>query len=380
MKKIIHIITDLSDGGAEAVLFRLCMASTQFHHVVVSLTDEGKYGSRLRQYGISVYSLHMPNFPNGKLTISGLWRLWKFLRRERPDLVQTWMYHADLVGGVIASLAGIRNIVWGIHHTNLDPNKSKATTIQIAHICARLSAWIPRRIVFCAQVSSQVHVSIGYEAGRIVVIPNGYDLALFNPDPVTGSVLRQGLGFAGGRPLIGMVARFDSQKDHAGLIEAFSRVLKSGYDSDLALIGNGMNRDNPTLKHWIAAHALSERVHLLGQRDDIPMLMNALDLHVLSSFGEAFPNVLAEAMACGTPCVTTDVGDAAMIVGDTGWVVPPGDPEAFAGAISHALCDLQNPERWAMRKAAARARIAREFSLVSMVNAYEQVWQGCLEG
>lgn len=377
LTKVVHVITGLSDGGAEAVLYRLCTTSTHCQHLVISLMDGGIYGRRLREFGISVYALDLPR---GRITPRGLFRLWRLLRRERPDLLQTWMYHADLLGGLVARLAGVRAVCWGIRHSNLEPGRSKGSTILIARLCARLSRLVPQRIVCCAERAATVHQALGYDASRFAIIPNGYDVSFFRPVAQAGQQLRETLGLATNRPVIGLVARFDPQKDHANLIAALARVRLAGWEIETLLVGTDVVPENAILTDLINAASLQESVHLLGRRDDIPALMNALDLHVLSSsFGEAFPNVLAEAMACGTPCVTTDVGDAALIVGETGWVVPPGDPDALAGAILQALCERQNAERWAARKAAARERIVTKFSLDTMVKAYEDVWRSCLE-
>jgi glycosyltransferase involved in cell wall biosynthesis len=370
---ILHIITGLGGGGAAAVLYRLCRTDTQHRHSVISLLDEGKYGPLLREVGVSVQCLEMPR---GRVTLRGLLRLWRLLRQERPDVVQTWMYHADLVGGVLARLAGNRAVCWGIRHTNLEPDKSRRSTILVARLCARLSKWVPRRIVCCAHKAAEVHGAFGYDAKKLVVIPNGYELSVFQPNPEDRQRLRQEWSVVPtSLPLIGMVGRFDPQKDLAGLIAALERVAAAGVDFRCILVGPGMEESNADLRCWIESAGLTERIHLLGLRNDIPAVMNALDLHVLSSFGEGFPNVLAEAMACGTPCVTTDVGDAALIVGDTGWVVPPSQPEALADAIIRALRTHQEQAAWSARCAAARSRIQENFSVETMAQAYGHVWE-----
>lgn len=374
--RILHVTTGLSDGGAEAVLYRLCTASTDHRIIVISLMGEGKYGPRLREAGITVYTLGMPR---GRITLSGLFLLWRLLRRERPDLVQTWMYHADLIGGLVAHFARIRVVCWGVHHTDLEPGHSKGSTILVARLCARLSHWIPRQIIYCAQRAATVHQALGYDANRSVVISNGYDISHFRLNRDAGQTVRQSLPpSVKSLPVIGFVARFDPLKDHVNLIAALERVQASSLQFKAFLVGTGIDTDNPILVDLVNTAGLSDSVYLLGRRDDIPAVMNALDLHVLSSAGEAFPNVLAEAMACGTPCVTTDVGDAARIVGDTGWVVPPRDPVALSEAIVEALREWQDASRWAARQTAARERIVSQFSLETMINAYEQAWQRCL--
>lgn len=370
---ICHIISGLDDGGAEAVLYRLCRNDNRHRHTVISMRDAGKYGPLLNAAGVTVRCLEMPR---GRVTIVSLLRLWRLLRgRERPDLVQTWMYHADLLGGMFAYFARIRCVCWGIHHTSLEPDKSKSTTILIAKLCAWLSKWVPQKIICCAHKAADAHAALGYDASKLVIIPNGYELAVFQPNPTARERLRAEWNLSDSLPLIGMVGRFHPMKDHAGLIAALERVAAAGMDFHCLLVGAGMEETNPALKDSIDSAGLGDRVHLLGRRDDIPSVMCALDIHVLSSFGEAFPNVLAEAMACGTPCVTTDVGDAAMIVGETGWVTSPGQPEALAGAIIQALQARHNQTTWDERCAAARARIQENFSVEMMAQRYSQIWE-----
>ena len=128
------------------------------------------------------------------------------------------------------------------------------------------------------------------------------------------------------------------------------------------------------LEHKSKMFHLTSNVMLLGPRDDIPLIMNILDTHVLSSLGEAFPNVIAEAMACATPCITTDVGDASKIVGDTGWVVPSQDHCSLAQSIIEALTQVNDNYNWDLRKTASRKRIAEHYTTDKMVSDYYKVW------
>jgi glycosyltransferase involved in cell wall biosynthesis len=367
---ILHIITGLHDGGAEAVLFRLCTADRMFQHHVVSFMDLGKYGSLLQGRGIKVTCLNMPR---GWMTVSGLWVLTRLIRHLKPNVVQTWMYHADFVGGLVAHLQGCRSIVWGIHNTTLVPGKSRRSTILVAKLCAQLSRLVPSRIVCCAQKAREVHTAIGYNCRRMQVIPNGYDLSVFQPDKGAGLRLRQEIGIEAAEQLIGFVARFDPQKDHENLLKALAHLKGQGSCPKCLLVGTGLDTGNVSLVKRIASLGLADRIVLLGRRSDIPAVMNALDLHVMSSSGEAFPNVLAEAMACGTPCVSTDVGDAAVIVGESGRIVPPRDHEALATAISELLAE-RGSEAWETRKEAARRHIADRFTIDLMVKSYHDLW------
>ncbi len=370
--KVFHIITGLNDGGAEAVLYRLCTHDTQNSHFVISMMDDGKYGPLLRASGVEVHCLGMPR---GRITVSALWRLWHLLRMQRPEIVQTWMYHADLVGGTIARLAGVNAVCWGIHHTSLKREFSARSTIVVAHLCARLSGWVPSVIITSSEESARVHQKLGYPNKKFSVIPSGYDLAYFAPNSRARVRLRTEWGIRNETPLIGMVARHDAQKDHVNLIAALSQLRDIGTVFDCVLVGTGVDSENTSLRNAIMAAGLSHIIRLLGRRDDIPAVMNALDLHVLSSsFGEAFPNVLAEAMACGTPCVTTNVGDASLIVGDIGWVAPPANAEALAECIAKALEEMKNSMQWGNRCKATRERVATNFSITRMVENYRVIW------
>lgn len=372
--KIAHVITGLNDGGAEAVLYRLCTNDPLSSHIVISLMDEGKYGPLLRAAGIPLVCI---NLQQGKITIQGLIKLWRVLRAAKADTVQTWMYHSDLVGGVAARFAGIKNVCWGIHHSNLAPGTIKDSTRKIAKICAKLSHVIPNRIVSCSRAAAAIHEQLGYSATKFRIVPNGYDISLYIKDELARGKVRCELEIGPETVLMGMVARFDPQKDHHNLLEALSLLLKKSPAVDLkvALVGAGMDSENLQLKKLIHDYDLQGKILLLGQRRDIPSVMNALDLHVLSSLGEAFPNVLSEAMACGTPCVTTDVGDAALIVGDTGWIVAPRDSAELACALKEAVSAISDKSAWAKRQLAAREHIVSNFCLEKMVQSYNEVWK-----
>lgn len=372
---IVHIITGLYDGGAEAALYRLCTADHGTRHLVVSLMEPGKYGPLLEQAGIPVLALDMPQ---GKIRLAALWRLRKFLAETKPDAVQTWMYHADFLGGIAARAAGIGNLCWGIHNTTLTRGESTGATILISRLSAILSRFVPRAIICCAEKSAEVHAELGYRASIMHVVNNGYDLSQFRPDDRAGQAVRSELGLDG-EALIGFVARFDSQKDHRNLLGALHILKSRGETPRCLLVGTGMDASNAALTAMVDEFGLSEQLMLLGRRDDVPAIMNALDVHVLSSLAEAFPNVLAEAMACGTPCVSTDVGDAAIILGDTGWIVPRGDPEATADAIGRALAERGTPA-WQQRQQDARHRIETRFSIEQMVEGYRAVWFGDAKG
>lgn len=372
MIQILHVITGLSNGGAEAVLYRLCCFEKQNAHIVVSLTDRGKYAELLEDAGIAVVCLNMPK---GRLSLQGICKLWRLIRGIRPDVVQTWMYHADLVGGLVAKLAGIRAIYWGIRNSDLHPVKTKLSTRLVVQLCAKVSRWLPVKIICCARKGLLVHQQLGYPAEKCVVIPNGYDLGRFRPDYVARRRIRNELGIPEAMPLLGMVARFDPQKDHSNLLEALYILKNNVIEFRCVLVGNGLTAENRELFERIEGYGLDENILLLGSCNDISAIMNGLDVHVLSSaYGEAFPNVLAEAMACGTPCISTDVGDATMIVADTGWIVSPRNPDELATTIIESIRLLNEKSQWDVRQKRCRDRIVENFSIEKTIQAFRDVW------
>jgi glycosyltransferase involved in cell wall biosynthesis len=369
--RVFHIITGLRDGGAEGVLFRLCTHDSLDEHLVVSLSDEGKYGALLRAKGILVYPLYMrANRPS----LIAFVRLVRLLKMHKPDVIQTWMYHADLFGGIAGRIAGVRNIVWGIRATTPDFRGAYKSISLMRKILAILSGWLPSKIAVCAKRAITSHAGLGYEERKMRLIPNGYDLSEFMMQPVKSEKFREEHGIQKHDVLLGCVGRYDPLKDYSNLLHALSILKQKGIRFYLILIGLGLDNSNAELRLLLEKLNLSDVVRLLGQRDDIPIAMGAFDLHVLSSSAEGFPNVVCEAMSCETPCVVTDVGDAAYIVGETGWVVPPQDHEALAISIEMAIEEMRS-DSWNRRCLSTRERVAELFSIEKMVGAYRQIWQ-----
>ena len=370
--RVLHAITSLSTGGAEHMLARLAQGlKADFTQQVISLTPPGPVATQIRKAGIEVSSLNVATaLPNPFV----LWRLSRLIRAFRPDVVQTWMYHADLLGGLAARLAGVKNIVWNIRNNDLARDTTKARTRWVVKACARLSRGVPRRIVSCAQSAAQTHIELGYAADKFVVIPNGFDLQRFHPDISARSSVRGELGLDADTPLVGLIARFDPQKNHQGFIQAAQLMHERKPGVHFLLAGRGVDAGNLALGHWIREAGLGQVTHLLGERDDIPRLNQALDIAVsTSSYGEAFPNVLGEAMACGVPVVSTDAGDAALIAGATGRIVPRHDMAALATACLDLLA-MGEAERQALGQQAQR-RIAHEFSLEVTVKQYAELYR-----
>lgn len=341
---------------------------------VISLTDVGAIGDRIRGLNVSVRALGMRR---GQPGIAGLFRLSRWLRHSSPDVVQTWMYHADLVGGLAAKFGGGFPVVWGIQNSTLGQQTKKSTVLTVK-LCARLSRWLPTKIVNCSVVSRGIHERMGYNPERMLVIPNAFDLSSFKPNNEARFSLRKELSLSQDAILIGFVARFDPQKDHEGFIAATRRVVARHERAQFVLCGEGVDHTNPHLSRWIQECGVTGRFHLLGRRDDVARVTAALDIATCpSAYGEAFPNVVGEAMAAGVPCVVTDVGDSAFIVGDTGRVVPPRQPERLAEALNWVI-EL-GAEGRSQLGAKARRRIQENFDLSVIGDRYAELYREVAE-
>lgn len=375
---VTFIITNLATGGAEMMLHKLLqnIDRSRFQPTVISLMGKGEIGPRIEALGIPVHALGMHRDTPNPLA---LLRLARLLRRLQPDVVHTWMYHADLLGGLAARLAGCRRVAWCLRHSNLSPTENKRSTLAVVRLCAWLSGWLPVQIVSCSVRARQVHAAVGYADDKIHVIPNGFDLGRFAPDAAARASVRAELGLPPDAPLVGVVARYDVQKNHPGFVQAAAQVLQQLPQVHFALAGTGVDAGNAALQAAIAAHpGLAEHMHLLGRRDDVPRLMAAFDVLASPSHGEAFPNVLGEAMACGVPCVVTAAGDSAEIVGSTGRVVAVGDMAGLAHELV-AVLRLSVDERAALGRL-ARERVQIEYEIGHVTRLYEAVYERVAAG
>ena len=367
--KILHLITGLDLAGSQMMLVNLLrnMNRKRFESVVVSLQDGGPRRSELEAMGIPVFSLGVGRGVPNPL---GLIRLLRLLRSERPDVLQSWLYHADLLGLVAARMSRVPVCAWNIRTSEMDMTRYSPVSRLVLSSLSWLSGY-PDVVVVNSEAGRKLHESLNFRPRRWKLIRNGFDLDRFRPDSGARVRLRQQIG-AQDSFLIGLVARFDPMKDHRTFLEAAARLRKA--DVRFVLAGGGIDKDNQTLIALIHDLGLSGSVDLLGEREDIEAVIAGMDILSLSSTAEGFPNCIGEAMASGVPGVTTDVGDAAILVGDTGRVVPIRDPEALADAWGQ-LYEMSAEARVELGLS-ARRRIEASFSLASIARQYEELYEG----
>jgi glycosyltransferase involved in cell wall biosynthesis len=327
--RVCHLITDLDTGGAERSLVNLvtAMDRDRFDCDVVTLIEPGPMAQPLLDAGIPITSLGMRR---GRPSLGAVWSLVRHLRATKPVILQTWLYHADLVGTAAALFARPKFLVWNVRCTDITQADTEKPIRWLVRALALLSGR-PDAIVVNSHSGQSDHKSIGYRPKRWVNIPNGVDLERFRPRPEEQAALRTRLRLDPNAITIGMVARDHPMKDVDTFLSAASVIRKSCADVQFVLCGDGFVADNAVLTTTIAKLGLDRRVFRLGRRTDMEMIYPALDILTLCSiYGEGFPNVLCEAMACGVPCVATDIGDSAEIIGDCGAIVPMRNPDSLA--------------------------------------------------
>lgn len=372
MIKVLTVATGLNRGGAELMLYRLLTTSDrkQFKHEVVTLIAEGAVAHRLREANLTVHSLGMRR---SRPTLSGLAKMVDVIRGSQPDIIQGWMYHGSLVGQLASHLSLRRvPVLWNIRgdHTNL--RAERPLTACTIWACARLSG-LPQRIVSNSHTSLTAHQRLGFSRKTGVVIPNGFATDEFVPSKVARQRLRHELRLDEDTLLVGHVGRYHPVKDHHTFLNAAEQVLRHRTDVHFVLVGEGVTPNNKPLASLIEKLGLVHRTHLLGSRDDLEAINAGFDIATSTSRSEGFSNSVGEAMCCAVPCVVTDAGDSAWIVGDTGTVVPPGNPAEFA----QALIRMIESGRVRMRELgdAARSRMIEKFSLAQAVDQYESLYR-----
>jgi glycosyltransferase involved in cell wall biosynthesis len=372
--RILHVITSLGTGGAEMMLFKLLSAGNPgWTQAVVSIDNyPSSIAPRIAQHGFEVHSLGVnQRRPNPFRAVSVI----PIVHRFAPDLIQGWMYH----GNVIASFAAAWSarqvpVIWNIQQSLYDISMERWLTAMVIRMGKPLSRGTAR-IIYNSRTSAKQHEAFGYAPGKTLVIATGYDCSVFHPDEQARHDVRFELDIAESTVLVGLIARYHPMKDHAGFLQAARLVAQAHPEARFVLVGRDMNQQSPVFD-LIKRNQLEDRVLLLGERHDIPRLTAALDIACsASAWGEGFSNTVGEAMACGVPCVVTDVGDSAYAVGETGLAVPPRNPQALADAISKLIA--AGPECRVRLGQAARRRVQSEFALPDIVRRYEDLYQEC---
>jgi glycosyltransferase involved in cell wall biosynthesis len=344
---------------------------------VIALTPRGALKDDFLAAGIPVTEL---NFKGGIAAgARSLLQLTRLIRRRQPDLIQTWMYHGNLIGGILARLLSAAPCVWSIRHSTIDRRTTSLSTRLVVKAGAILSGVAPTAIISCSQEAIDTHASMGYYRSKMMYIPNGFDAELYRPDGEARKAVRDEFSIPFSAPVIGIFGRHHPQKNFAGFCEIAQRILSRHPETFFIAAGPGITASNSELARMIEKHRIGAHLRLAGPRRDIPRLLASLDALVSTSlYGEAFPNVIAEAMLCGVPCVGFDVGDTKSIIGDTGYTIPLGDTEMMTDKLS--LIIAAPPTQPHFAPLAVRRSVAERFSIEAVADRYAALYSALING
>lgn len=355
---VCHIITSLEVGGAQRVMLSLIerMLGRNDRVTVISLTDLGPVAAQLRAMGVPVHALGISSLVPSPFKLA---RLPGLIRHTQPDIIQTWLYRADLFAA-LARLASPRlPVVWGIHGTN--PLQLRLRTSVGVRINAVLSRIVPRAIVYCSDHAFTQHTKVGYAPEKSRVIPNGVDTSRFRPDAEARASVRKELGLGGQATLIGLVARFSPVKGHETFFAAARVLHERLLNVHFVLCGQGIETTDRRLTAMVRQAGVERVTHLLGTRADVSRITAALDIATSTSMSESFSLTMAEAMACAVPCVSTDCGGPRDLMDGMESLVPVNDWRALAETWVEIL--RLPPGTLHARGTASREHIVRHYSV-----------------
>lgn len=367
MKKIVHIITGLGSGGAENMLHKLLKYSDEdkYYHEVISLMDEGVYGKKIEDLGIKVHCLDL----NKKNILKSLMKSRKICKGF--DIINTWLYHADIFGFVVSKVLLRKKLIWNIRHSNLDKDVNKSSTLKIVKLNSFISKYV-NSITYNSNKALETHTEVGYKNERSVVISNGFELDKFKFSLDDRLRVRKNLGLIDDKIII-TVGRWDIQKDYYTLLKSLNELKKIETEFKMLMVGTNLDTSNKELMKLIDNYNLKNNIILLGRRDDIPELLSAADIYVSSSLGESFSNSIGEAMACELPCVVTNVGDSKLMVGDTGKVVESGD---YMDMSRELFSYVEKKDLG--RNSLARDRVIKNYGIEAIVEKISKNINNCI--
>lgn len=369
--RIVHFINSLDVGGTEKMLLKL-VNSEIFKNdqiLIVVLKDPGSLIREVNSKRCKVVSFNISwSFSVFFKFISVLKDVYKF----KPQIIQCWLYHSDLIGGIVGLFLKVP-VIWSLRQSNIDKEHNPIITRTIIKLCAFLSYYLPAKIISNSEKAKLIHVNAGYDERKIITIPNGFDENIFFRDYEQKIKFRNELGVSDENIVIGMVGRYNSQKNYGFALKVAKRVIVDNPKIKFCFVGKDLDKSNQELLQKMEKLRLCQtQIFLLGKRQDIPTVMSGLDFLILPSLGESFPNVVGEAMLCEVPCIVSDVGDCSHIVGNSGYVIKGFDESRFASAVKAiSVMSLQTRRSMGIN---ARKRIVDNYSLSSVSRRTRQVY------
>lgn len=378
--KIVHIINSLNKGGAEGNLYRLCKFQKKKYKnkidiTILTLIDHGFYESELKNLGINIFSLKIKQKSKFLDFIKKISEFRKLIKKKNPNIIQSWMYHSNFITLLLPKIF-YDKVFWNIRHSELDFKISKKMTIFLSIICGIFSRIVPKKIIYCSEKSINFHENKHfYSKKKTVLIDNGYSDKSYYPSNYMRLKFRKINKISKTDIIIGYAGRYAKQKNIPMLLFAFSKIIKKYENLYLYMVGNQINISNNELNNLIIDLNIKNKVYLLNHKKNLLQFYNGIDLIVLTSNSESFSNVLAEAMLCSTPALSTDVGCSKKIIKDCGFIIENKNQSSIIKSLKKSIDIIKNKKkRFKLLKKKSRKHIQNNFSLKKMANSYLQNW------
>ncbi len=378
--KVIHIINSLKKGGAEGNLYRLCKYHKKKYQnrieiIIITLIKNGHYVNELKRIGVKIISLNISSKFNFLFFIKKIFELRKFIKSKNPDIIQSWMYHSNFITLFLPRIF-YDKIFWNIRHSELNTQISKKTTIFISKICGLFSKVVPKKIIYCSEESIKFHQDNHfYFKKKPALINNGYSDKSYFPSKLLYSKFRKKNNLKNSDIILGYAGRYAKQKNIHSILFAFSKIVKNYKNIYLCMVGKNISIKNNELSALISDYKISEKVFLLKEQRNLVEFYNGIDLLVLASHSESFPNVVAEAMLCSTPVLSSNVGCSKEIINDCGFVINKNDYNSIFMNLNKIIKTFKSKKKkWKTLKKKSRYRIKKEYSVEKMGNNYFTNW------
>ena len=378
--KIVHIINSLKKGGAEGNLYRLCKIQKKKYKnkidiIIITLIDSGYYEYELKKKGIKILSLRINEKNKIFDFIKKITKLRKYIKKINPDIIQSWMYHSNFLS-IFIPKKYYNRIFWNIRHSELNLRISKKMTILLSIICGLFSRFVPKKIIYCSEKSIKFHENNQfYSKKKTRLIDNGYSDKIYYPSNNLRSNFRKKNKIKKTDIILGYAGRYAKQKNIESLLNAFSKIVKNYSNVHLYMVGKEINLQNKELINIMSGLNIKDKTVLLNEQKNLLEFYNGIDLLVLTSHSESFPNVIAEAMLCSTPVLASNAGCSKKIIDKYGFVLNKNDYLSITKGLKKSINILENKKRnWKFLKKNVRSQIKKKFSIEKMANSYSKNW------
>ena len=378
--KIIHIINSLKKGGAEGNLYRLCKFQKKKYKnkidiIIITLINNGFYEDKLKKKGIKIFSLNLDRKKRYFDYVKKILKLRKFITKQYPDIIQSWMYHSNFIT-LFISKKFYDKLFWNIRHSELNAQISKKTTIFISIICGLLSKFFPKKIIYCSEKSINFHENKHfYSKCKSSLIYNGYSDKSYYPLKSLRSDFRIKNKIKKSDLIIGYAGRYVKQKNIFSMLFAFSKISKNYKNVYFFMVGRDINLKNKELITYVNKLKVNNKVYFLNEQKNLLKFYNGIDFLLLASHSESFPNVIAESMLCSTPVLSSNAGCAKKIINNYGFVMNNNDYKSILKSLNKTINIYRSRRnKWTLLKRNSRLQIQKNFSIHDMANTYMKNW------